>query len=334
MADETIEERLPFLAHMEELRKRLVRSLVAVLLGFILCFQAAPQIFAFLTAPVVEALRTGSAKVSAETVEKAVPPGEPLSNDGRKALRESVVRVLLEGPARASVEQVVGGLPPAVAGTLSPEAVRAIEDAVRGEIAALPAKKPGLIYTGISESFFTGLKVAFFASLLLTLPFILWQVWGFVSPGLFKKERKYLAGMVVASTLLFLGGAAFCYFVVFPAAFGFFLSPPYASDTINPYISMKEYLTFITRFILAFGVIFQMPLLAFFFTKLGMVNHQAMGRFRRYALIINFLIAAFLTPTPDVINQLLMAGPLIVLYEISILVSRFTGGKPKEEPAG
>jgi sec-independent protein translocase protein TatC len=96
---------------------------------------------------------------------------------------------------------------------------------------------------------------------------------------------------------------------------------------------MKEYLSFITRFLLAFGLIFQMPLLAFFFTRIGMVNHKALAKFRRYALVINFLIAAILTPTPDLVNQLLMAGPLLVLYEVSILVSRFSAKKEEGEEA-
>jgi sec-independent protein translocase protein TatC len=253
MADETLENRLPFMTHLEELRKRLVRCLIALAIGFGVCYNYAGPILDFLKAPVIDAL------------------------------------------------------------------------------AKLPGDQAHLVFTGVSELFFTYLKVAFIASLFLTLPYVLWQVWGFISPGLFRKERRIFAGMVVTSTLLFLAGASFCYWVVFPAAFGFFLSSTFVSETIQPFLSIKEYLSFITRFLLAFGLIFQMPLLSFFFTRLGVVNHKALGRFRRYAIVINFIIAAILTPTPDIMNQLLMAGPLIVLYEVSILVSRLSGGKPEKE---
>jgi sec-independent protein translocase protein TatC len=293
---ETLENKLPFLTHLEELRKRLVRCLIALLLGFLVCYQFASPIFTFLMTPAVGALK-------AQAVRSAAKAGVPQLAPG----------TLDRLPADAAA------------------ALRALANQVEVLSRQLDQQRSSLIFTGVSESFFTQLKVAFFASLMLVLPFILWQVWGFVSPGLFRKERKMLAGMVVASTLLFFAGASFCYWVVFPAAFGFFLSAPFVTEVLRPMLSMKEYLAFITRFLLAFGLIFQMPLLAYFFTRLGMVTYRGLASFRRYAIVVNFVIAAILTPTPDMVNQLLMAGPLIVLYEVSILVSRMTG--KKEEAA-
>ncbi len=290
--EETLENKLPFLTHLEELRKRLVRCLIALLLGFLVCYQFASPIFTFLMAPAIGALQAQAAPSAAG-----------------------------EG---------IGPLSPETLGTLpadAAEALRALARKVEALSLQLEQQRSSLIFTGVSESFFTQLKVAFFASLLLVLPFILWQVWGFVSPGLFRKERKLLAGVVVASTLLFFAGTAFCYWVVFPAAFGFFLSAPFVTEVLRPMLAMKEYLAFITRFLLAFGLIFQMPLLSYFFTRLGMVNHRGLASFRRYAVVANFIIAAILTPTPDLVNQLLMAGPLLVLYEVSILVSRVAGKK-------
>lgn len=176
-----------------------------------------------------------------------------------------------------------------------------------------------LIFTGLPEAFFTYLKVALLSGLMLSAPIILYQFWLFVAPGLYDKERRLLLPIVILSTFFFLGGALFGYFIVFPWGFKFFLG--FASETIRALPSMKEYLSFSAKMLLAFGLVFEMPLVITFLAKLGLVSVDFLRKNRKYALLLFFVGAAILTP-PDVVTQVMMAGPLMLLYEISILGAR------------
>ncbi len=202
------------------------------------------------------------------------------------------------------------------------------------EILTIPVIKvlpPGekLIFTGLPEAFFTYLKVALLSGLMLSAPIILYQFWMFVAPGLYDKERRLLMPIVILSTFFFLGGAFFGYFIVFPWGFKFFLG--FASETIRPLLSMKEYLSFSAKLLLAFGLVFEMPLVITFLAKLGIVSVEFLRKNRKYALLLFFVGAAILTP-PDVVTQVMMAGPLMLLYEISILGARFFQKKPSSAP--
>jgi sec-independent protein translocase protein TatC len=188
----------------------------------------------------------------------------------------------------------------------------------------MQAMKTGdhMVYTNLPEAFFTFLKAAFLCGLMVASPVILYQFWMFVAPGLYDRERRLLLPIVMLSTVFFVGGALFGYFVVFPVGFKFFLS--FATDTIRPMPSMKEYLGFSSKFLLAFGVVFEMPLVITFLAKLGVVSVALLTRFRKYAILAIFIFAAILTP-PDVVSQVLMAFPMILLYEIGILGARLFG---------
>ncbi|MFC1515850.1 twin-arginine translocase subunit TatC [Thermodesulfobacteriota bacterium] len=185
-----------------------------------------------------------------------------------------------------------------------------------------------LIFTGLPEAFFTYLKVAFLAGLILASPVIIYQFWMFVAPGLYEKERGLLVPIVFLSTLFFVGGALFGYFIVFPFGFKFFLG--FATDVIKPFPSMREYLSFSSKLLLAFGLVFELPLIITFLAKLGIVNVPFLKKNRKYAILLFFVCAAIITP-PDVVTQIMMALPLMVLYEISILGARMFGKKPAEE---
>jgi len=193
-------------------------------------------------------------------------------------------------------------------------------------IAVLP-KNSFMIFTSLPEAFFTYMKVAFFASLILTSPFILYEIWKFISPGLYPKEKKYVFPFVFFSTVLFAGGVLFGYFIALPPAFKFFVS--FSSDFLKPMVSMREYLALALKLLLAFGLCFELPVFIFFLTKIGVVNARMLSSQRRYAILVIFIAAAVLTPSPDVVSQLLMAVPLMILYEISIVVSRFAVRKPR-----
>jgi sec-independent protein translocase protein TatC len=155
---------------------------------------------------------------------------------------------------------------------------------------------------------------------LLASPVLFHQVWRFIAPGLYRHEKQVLLPFTLVSTLCFLGGAAFGYFVVFPPAFRFLVG--YASETLEPLPAVSEYLSLALRLLLAFGIVFELPVFMVFLAKAGVVDAAFLGRHRKYAVLICFVVAAILTPTPDVVNQLMMAGPLMVLYEISILAVR------------
>lgn len=184
------------------------------------------------------------------------------------------------------------------------------------------------IFTGLPEAFFVYLKLSLFGGILLASPVLLWEVWCFVAPGLYDQEKKYVYPFVIFSTVLFATGVSFGYFVVFPIAFKFFMG--YSSEIIKPLPSIKEYLNFSCKLLFAFGVVFELPLFTLFLAKIGLVNEKMLRNKRKFAILGIFAVAAILTP-PDVVSQILMAIPLLVLYEISILVAKYFGKKEEEE---
>lgn len=186
-------------------------------------------------------------------------------------------------------------------------------------------KNSYLIYTGLTEAFFVYMKLAFFASLIITSPFILYQIWKFISPGLLLKEKKYVVPFVLSSSLLFISGVLFGYFIALPPAFEFFVS--FNNKYLQAMISFKDYLSLFVTFLLGFGLSFELPIFIFFLTKLGIVNAKMLSKQRRYAILVIFIAAAILTPSPDALSQILMAIPLMFLYEVSIFVARFAEKK-------
>ena len=185
-----------------------------------------------------------------------------------------------------------------------------------------------LIFTGLPEAFFTYLKVSFLTGLMLAAPIILYEFWMFVAPGLYDKERRLLVPILILSSFFFIGGALFGYFFVFPYGFQFFLG--FASEHIRPLPSMKEYLGFSSK-LLAFGLAFELPIVITFLAKLGIVSVPFLKKNRKYAVLIFFVFAAIITP-PDVVTQIMMAVPMMILYEISILGARMFGKKKEEAP--
>ncbi len=175
-----------------------------------------------------------------------------------------------------------------------------------------------LIFTGIPEGFFVYLKVAFVAALFGASPYVFYQAWAFIAPGLYAEEKRYIVPLALFSALFFMSGAVFCYFLVFPFAFEFFMS--YSTESIVAAPTLNEYLSFSLKLLVAFGLIFEMPLFAFFLARMGIITAKWLREKRRYAVLLSFVVAAILTP-PDVISQALMAVPMIILYEISIFVA-------------
>ena len=242
-----VDDKVPFTAHLEELRHRLIVCFIAVGIGFAACYAFKERLFEFLAAPLIDAMQAGDK----------------------------------------------------------------------------------LVFTGLPEAFFTYLKIAFLAGCVLASPVIIYQFWMFVAPGLYRQERRVLAPIVGLSILFFIGGGVFGYLVVFPLGFQFFLG--FATETIRPLPAMKEYLGFATKLLIAFGLAFELPLVITFMARLGLVSVAFLKKNRRYAILLFFVAAAILTP-PDVVSQVLMAVPLMLLYELSIVGARIFGRKPPDDP--
>ncbi|MDY6972224.1 MAG: twin-arginine translocase subunit TatC [Thermodesulfobacteriota bacterium] len=230
------DDKKPFLAHLEELRQRLIACAVAVGIGSVISYVFAEKLFKILIAPLTAVMPEGN----------------------------------------------------------------------------------HLIFTSLPEMFITYIKVALVSGVLIAAPLIFYELWMFVAPGLYQKEKKVAIPFVVSSTILFVGGALFGYLVVFPLGFKFFMG--FSSEYVKALPSVKQYFSFSLKLLFAFGVVFELPVIMFFLAKTGVVTSQLLKQKRKYAILLTFVMAAILTP-PDVITQCMMAGPLIILYEIGIFVA-------------
>lgn len=184
---------------------------------------------------------------------------------------------------------------------------------------------PSLIFLAPTEALWMYLKISLIAGLFLTLPIIFYQLWKFVAPGLLPKEKQYALPFVILSTALFALGALFCFYFTLPFAMRFLLS--YGTEQLKPMLSVGNYIDFCLKFILAFGLIFEIPLVIIFLSRIGIVTPAFLARNRKYAILLAFIVAAILTPTPDVFNMTLMAIPIIILYEAGVLAARIFARK-------
>ncbi len=195
------------------------------------------------------------------------------------------------------------------------------------EVAA-PGQK--LVFLTPTEAFWVYMKVALIAGMVLALPVVLYQIWAFIAPGLHAHEKRYAVPFVIIGSVFFLLGASFAQFVVIPFAMRFLVSFP--GPDLAPMISIGSYVDFVLKFTLAFGAVFELPVIITLASRMGLITPQFLAKNRKYAILVNFIIAAVLTPTPDVFNQTLMAGPLIVLYELGIISARLFG-RPRSRVA-
>lgn len=172
-------------------------------------------------------------------------------------------------------------------------------------------------------------KLIFIAGLILGIPWILYQLWKFIAPGLYQNERKWLIAIITSSTFAFICGVMFAYFVMLPSMISFAAS--FGSKAIENIIDVNEYISFFTTIVLASGLIFELPILSFILTKIGIINSRFLRKYWRHSIIVILILAAIITPTPDPVNQMVFAFPLIILYEISILVSKIVEKTKKKK---
>ena len=191
-------------------------------------------------------------------------------------------------------------------------------------MAALPAGSK-LLATGVITPFMVPLKVTLFSAFIIALPYVLWQVWAFVAPGLYKHEKKLAAPLIVSSVAMFAAGVAYCYFVVFKLIFRFIAG--FAPISVNVSPDIEAYFGFVMGMFIAFGLTFEVPIVVVLLARFGIANVEKLKQIRPYVIVGAFIVAAIFTP-PDVVSQLLLAIPLVVLYELGIFLARFVA-KPK-----
>ena len=249
-AEEVEANRMPLLAHLVELRQRLLYSFVALAVAFVACYLVSEQIYGFLVKPLAD---------------------------------------IFEGQENRR-----------------------------------------LIATGLTETFFTYLKVSFFAAVCLSFPLITGQLWAFVAPGLYRNEKRAFLPFLLATPVLFMLGASLVYYLIFPLAWRFFLSFETAGGEgmlpIEAELRVGEYLSLVMKLILAFGISFQLPVLLMLMARVGLATSAGLAAKRKYAIVITFLVAAFLTP-PDIISQIGLGLPILMLYEISIIGTKIVEKK-------
>lgn len=185
-------------------------------------------------------------------------------------------------------------------------------------------EKSSFIFTYVTEAFITYFKISVVVAVFVSSPVILYELWMFVAPGLYEKEKKYIFPFIFFGSLCFICGALFCYYLVLPTTYKFFVS--YAGEFVIPMPDLKGYMSLTLRMLVIFGLIFELPLIAYFLSRIGVINYKFLSSKRRYAILGIFILSAIITP-PDMTSQILMAIPLWGLYELSILITRLFGKK-------
>jgi sec-independent protein translocase protein TatC len=219
----------------------------------------------------------------------------------------------------------------AIVGWFVPQIRRAILLPVVASLHTIPNADPSINYTSAIEPMMVSFKIAIYGGVFVAAPWVLWQLWQFVAPGLYKREKRVVFPFLFFGTLLFYVGAAFCYFLVMPQAFPAMLA--FADDPmLRPMLTLDEAYSLIMAMLLGFGVVFEMPVIIAFLSMVGLVNARFLAKYRRHAIVVNVALAAIITPTGDPINLAIMAIPMILFYEVGIVLARILGKKPAEAP--
>jgi len=316
--------------HLAELRKRLGLSVLSVFIAFIVTFTFHNTILTWITQPLNDALtqvgriiesqsktawkmkteeHNATAKLPSKSAQKLT---QKLSQAAQKA--DSRLAPLLQDAASAAEELTI--------------LLKTMEENSSNGLSPHNTFNGQITTHQVGGAFFVALKVSFFAALLLAMPFILWQLWLFVAPGLYSHEKKMVLPFVIGGSVMFLIGVLFAYYIVTPFGFQFLIT--FGSFLYTPLINIEDYVGFFTKIMMGFGLAFELPVFAYFLALLGLVTDRTLKDFFKYAIVIIFLIAALLTP-PDILTQLLMAAPLVILYGVSILIVAAVNPEKQED---
>ena len=352
MIDETdnseLQERggqMSFLEHLDELRKRLVNAVIIIVIAFVVCFYFSNSIFSFLSVPIRRALSEAERRelpVAGLTGnEKVLPLSNLRENETGRYVFDRSTKL---GPSviapGTSVQAVVARDSSGSLGVFTNEAIitnnGVIPSGVRLPINIAPgtdnesSADERLIVTTAQESFTLYVTVSLYAAIALSIPLLLWQVWGFISPALYKHERAYVTPFILLSSISFVLGAAFAYYILFPPAVRYLLG---LGEDFRLLLRATDYFDLITLIMLAMGIIFQMPAITYVLSRIGIISAGLLLRSWKLAIVVILIVAAIVSPTGDIPNMMLFATPMMALYVVSIGIAWFFGRKRQTQPA-
>jgi sec-independent protein translocase protein TatC len=327
--EQSDETSMSFLDHLDELRSRLIRSAIFVLVAFLVCWGLSDHIYHFLEVPVraamLQAKKIIASGVTAETLRLVDYPDGALVTFtflGDAKVGEALI------PAGATltlkVQRAQDGVPELV--TVTPHAMNQANVIPEGTVLPRELYDEGNAYLGPDNKLIVGtvqgafnlyIKVAFYAAIFFAVPFLLVQAWGFISPGLYPHEKKYAAPFIIMASVFFIAGCAFAYYIAFPRAANFLLGVA-AEGNLRPLVSADEYFDLILTITLGLGAVFEIPTVTFFLSRLGLVTPKLLVKFWKIAVLVIFVVAALLSPTTDIPNLLVFAAPMLLLYGLSI----------------
>jgi len=326
---------MSFLEHLDELRRRIIRCVVFVFVALLLCWFVSDRIYDFLAAPMRRALAAASQRpVPLQGLtggERILPLDAVKEGDAARYVFGETTRLGAGGvviPPGASVAVRVARGPDGQLGVFTDETLFAgpsvIPRGVRlpldfqAKVGGLPNEDAKLVVRTAVEPFSLYLQVSLYAAVCLSVPFLLWQVWAFISPGLYPHERGWAVPFVLMSSLSFVAGAAFAYYVLFPPAVAYLLG---IGQDFRLFLNASDYFDFVILVLLAMGAVFQMPAVTYVLARIGLVDARFLVAHWKLALVVILVAAAVLSPTNDIPNMLLFAAPMVVLFLISILVA-------------
>lgn len=342
-SNETNQEQLggqmSFLAHLDEFRRRLVISVIIIVIAFLVCFKFSKEIYHFLEVPIRKALSEANRRplpIEGRTGNEEVFPLNSLKegDSGRYVFDRATTLGVSVVAAGTSVSVVVErdasgrvwlftSEPIFTSNAVIPQGIR-LPVNVDGDISNDPSADERMVVTTATEGFTLYITVSLYAAIAFSMPVLLFQIWGFISPALYRHERKYVTPFILLSTTSFIGGAAFAYYILFPPAMKYLLG---VSSEFSLMLRATDHFDFITLIMLAMGVIFQMPAVTYVLARIGLVSAGFLVRVWKIALVIILIVAALVSPTADVVNMMLFAAPMIGLYIISIFIAWFFGRK-------
>src|SRR5687768_13531466 len=336
---------MSFLEHLDELRKRVVWSVIIIVVAFVFCFFVSQRIYNFLAVPIVRALNEAAQKDIASSGQEGMAAILPLTSlkagDRGKYVFDRATRIgtAVVQPG-ATVETVIGNDPENGLALFTDEQILTSNGVIpKGaklpiKLNAAPTDNPNLgeklIVTTAQEAFTLYVTVSLYSAIALSIPLLLFQVWGFISPALYPHEKSYVTPFILLSSIAFVAGAAFAYYILFPPAVSYLLG---VAEEFRPLLRATDYFDLITLIMLAMGIIFQMPAVTYVLARIGLVSSAFLIKNWKIALIIILIVAAFVSPTGDIPNLMLFALPMVVLYVFSIFIAWFFGKKRQPEAA-
>ncbi len=342
-AEEELNGQMSFLDHLDEFRKRLVKSVIIVVIAFCLCWFVSDKIYNFLSVPIRQALSEAERReIPVEGVtgsEKVLPLNSLRENDTGRYVFDRATKLgvsvvspgtSVQAKAATDAEGKLGLFtdePLFTSNAIIPKGIRLPINLDAENVADASADERMIVTTAV-EPFTLYVTVSLYAAIALSIPFLLWQIWGFISPALYRHERAYVTPFIGLSTVSFVIGAAFAYYILFPPAVKYLLG---LGEDFRLMLKASDYFDFITLIMLAMGIIFQMPAITYVLARIGIVSAAFLVKSWKISLVIILIVAAVVSPTGDIPNMMLFAAPMMGLYVISIFIAWFFGKKRQKD---